>query len=143
MHRMRMPFDRQMRACESSRSSRTPGPWAAVLAWLNPAIESAGLGPPIGGGIGVSYPPGKPETPPEARTQKVALRRTAGRLALSPTSPAQDGPTNLAGLFGDKQPRRAASDGVAWDSARRSRSGGSLRHETCRLGTHVDSQTSS
>src|SRR5260221_8521368 len=49
----------------------------------------------------------------------------------------EDGPTDFAGLFGDKQTRRAASDGVAWDSARRSRSGGSLRHETCRLGTHV------
>jgi hypothetical protein len=35
MHWMRMSFDRQMRACKSSRSSRAPGTRAAVLAWLS------------------------------------------------------------------------------------------------------------
>ena len=32
-----MPFDRQMRACEPSRPSRTQGAGSALLAWLKPA----------------------------------------------------------------------------------------------------------
>jgi hypothetical protein len=35
MHWMRMSFDRQMRVCKSSRSSRAPGTWAALLARLS------------------------------------------------------------------------------------------------------------
>src|SRR6478609_5710917 len=37
MHRMRMPFDRQMRACKPGRPSRTQGAGSALLAWLKPA----------------------------------------------------------------------------------------------------------
>jgi len=44
MHRMRMPFDRQMQICKSSRSGRAPGTRAAVLACLTSSRKSAALG---------------------------------------------------------------------------------------------------